>query len=985
LTNKLFDGRVVIVTGSGGGIGRSHALAFAKEGAKVVVNDLGSSMDGSGQTQKMADKVVEEIKASGGTAVANYDSVSTMEGAKNIVKTAIDNFGTIDIVINNAGILRDKTMLKMTEDMWDIVVAVHLKGTFAVSHAAAPYMKDKGYGRIINTTSFAGLMGNFGQANYSAAKAGIYGFTKTLAMELERYNVFVNAIAPLAKTRMTEDIDAVPEDFKPEDITPMVMYLGSDKCQATGKIFGIHGLQLFEYKMQTNQGIEKTSPWSVSEIHDKLEGIMKFEESASTGGSADLGALLPKLNQVLAEVGLQVTGAGAPGAPAAVPTEVTLSDMFQKMAEVFLPDKAADFKGLIQFEISGDTPQALYIENKAITIKAEKGSNPACTITTDKGTMTDVFKGKLDINKAFMKGKVKADKMPVLMKFGNMLALNKLPPLIEAMVPAAPAGAPTGEMTLSDMFQKMTEVFLPEKAGDFKGLIQFELSGDSPQAIYIDNGTITIKAEKGSNPACTITTDKDTMTDVFKGKLDINKAFMKGKVKADKMPVLMKFGNMLALNKLPEKIASSQTQVAPKAEGKAPAEKPSPATAVGSLKSYMQKFTEVFNPEKVETDQKINFTIAGDENYAFYIQNKAVTIKAEKISDPTLTITTDKETMVAMLSGELHPNKAFMKRKLKADKMPLLMKFNQMFNLEKLGELLKADIADEIASAPVPGEGMNRDYIGRKFHGSAQHVKPEDSIEYSKATNEKNKIYYKDDPKELAIHPLFPVTLMKNLVERILLEDDLNMDVLRMVHGGHEIKYFRPLKAWDLVYTTAEITEINRVSSGEIMNAKIYGKDRGLDVFEMTGTFFVRGKSKKKDKGDKKPDPEPTGKKIFEVKMKVDPDQSKRYAKASGDDNPIHLDPETAKAAGLPDIILHGLCSMAFCSQAVVENIAGGDPTKLEQISVRFSKVVLMNDELTTTGWLQKEENGKKYLTFETTNQRNEKVITAGTATIVTK
>jgi acyl dehydratase len=193
------------------------------------------------------------------------------------------------------------------------------------------------------------------------------------------------------------------------------------------------------------------------------------------------------------------------------------------------------------------------------------------------------------------------------------------------------------------------------------------------------------------------------------------------------------------------------------------------------------------------------------------------------------------------------------------------------------------------------------------------------------------------------------------------------------------------LKAWDLVYTTAEITEINRVSSGEIMNAKIYGKDRGRDVFEMTGTFFVRGKSKKKEKGEKKPDPEPIGKKLFEFKMKVDPDQSKRYAKASGDDNPIHLDPETAKAAGLPDIILHGLCSMAFCSQAVVENVAGGDPTKLEQIGVRFSKVVLMNDELTTTGWLQKEENGKKYLTFETTNQRNEKVITGGTATVVAK
>lgn len=858
MTNKLFEGRVVIVTGAGGGIGRSHALAYAKEGAKVVVNDLGSSIDGSGETQKMADKVVEEIKARGGTAVANYDSVSTMEGAKNIIKTAIDNFSQIDVLINNAGILRDKTLLKMTEDMWDIVIAVHLKGTYACTYAAAPYMKEKGYGRIINTTSFAGLMGNFGQANYSAAKAGIYGFTRTVSLELEKYNVLVNAIAPLAKTRMTEDVEAISAEFKPEQITPMVMYLGSEKCESTGKIFGIHGHQLFEYKMISNLGLEKTSTWPVTEIHEKLDEIMKFESPAASGESVDLKNLIPKLNQVLAEVGLQVTSAGAPGATPSTPTEVTLSDMFQKMNEVFLPDKAGDFKGLIQFEVSGDKPQAIYIEGGKITIKAEKGSSPACTITTDKTTMIDVFKGKIDINKAFMKGKVKADKMPVLMKFGNMLALNKLPALISAQ-------------------------------------------------------------EKPS-----------------------------------------------------------------KTEGKTQTEKPSAAAVIGSLKGYMLRFSEVFNPNKADSDTKIKFSISGDEDYAFVIQNKAVTIKAESIDSPDLTITTDKETMVSMLSGELHPNKAFMKRKLKADKMPMLMKFNNMFNIEKLGDILKAEIEEEKASAPAPGEGMNRDFIGKKYFGSAEHVKPETAKAYAKATNAANKAYYKDDLNELAIHPIFPVSLMKGPMEKLLLEDDLNMDVLRMVHGGHRIKYFRPLNTWDLIYTVAEIKEIASVSSGEILNVTIKGINKGRDVYEMTGTFFVRGKSKKKEKGEKKQEPEPTGNKIFSEKMKVDPDQSKRYAAASGDDNPIHLDPETAKAAGLPDIILHGLCTMAFCSQAIVEKAAGGDPRKLEDISVRFSKYVLMNDELTTTGWLEKEENGRKYISFETTNKKGEKVISQGKAVVLT-
>lgn len=196
----LFDDKVIVITGAGGGIGRAHALGFAKEGAKIVVNDLGTTRDGSGSTVSMANKVVEEIKNLGGEAIANYDDVTTMEGGKNIIKTALEKYGKIDVLINNAGILRDKTLINMEEKNWNKVLDVHLKGTFACTQAAARVLKEQGTGgSIINTTSLAGLMGNFGQSNYSSAKAGIYGFTKTVAQELQRYNITVNCIAPMAK------------------------------------------------------------------------------------------------------------------------------------------------------------------------------------------------------------------------------------------------------------------------------------------------------------------------------------------------------------------------------------------------------------------------------------------------------------------------------------------------------------------------------------------------------------------------------------------------------------------------------------------------------------------------------------------------------------------------------------------------------------------------------------------------------------------
>jgi len=239
MSDLKFDGRVAIVTGAGAGLGKTYALDLAKRGAKVVVNDLGGARDGSGSSSSAADTVVDEIKAAGGEATANYDSVATIEGGENIVKTAIDAYGKVDILINNAGILRDKSILKMSEEEWEIVLAVHLKGTYSCSRAVFANMKANNYGRIINTTSGAGLYGNFGQTNYSAAKMGIVGLMNSVHTEGAKYNIKVNTIAPVAASRLTEDV-MPPEMFeklKPEFVTPLVVNLAHEDLQESCMIF----------------------------------------------------------------------------------------------------------------------------------------------------------------------------------------------------------------------------------------------------------------------------------------------------------------------------------------------------------------------------------------------------------------------------------------------------------------------------------------------------------------------------------------------------------------------------------------------------------------------------------------------------------------------------------------------------------------------------------------------------------------------------
>ena len=286
------DGRVAIITGAGRGIGREHALLFAAEGAKVVVNDLGGSLEGTGGDVTAAQSVVDEIVAAGGQAVANHDDITDWEGGKRLIDTAVEHFGDLHVLVNNAGILRDRVLVNMSEEEWDAVIHVHLKGHFVPTRHAAAYWREQTkaghevHASVINTSSTSGLLGNPGQANYGAAKAGIAALTVIAASELVRYGVRVNAIAPAARTRMTvrtpglSDIVQAPTDpstfdsWDPANVSPLVAYLATESCPATGKVYFVQGgqIRLFQPWTMTDT-LEKDARWTVEELQAEMHRL----------------------------------------------------------------------------------------------------------------------------------------------------------------------------------------------------------------------------------------------------------------------------------------------------------------------------------------------------------------------------------------------------------------------------------------------------------------------------------------------------------------------------------------------------------------------------------------------------------------------------------------------------------------------------------------------------------------------------------------
>jgi NAD(P)-dependent dehydrogenase (short-subunit alcohol dehydrogenase family)/acyl dehydratase/putative sterol carrier protein len=397
-----FDDRVAIVTGAGAGLGRLYALELAKRGAKVVVNDLGGARDGSGQgAAGPADKVVEEIKALGGEAVASYDSVAIPEGGEAIVNKAVEVFGRVDILINNAGILRDKTLAKMEPAEWDAVLSVHLDGAYNVSRPAFLKMREAGYGRIIVTTSAAGLHGNFGQTNYSSAKMALVGMMNTLKLEGEKHNIKVNAIAPVATTRLTDDIlpADLQEKLKPEFVAPLVLYLCSEQCPVTGSIYNAgmgyysRAAVLTGSGMVIGDGKQVPTPEQVAKNIKKivsLEGAVESQNATMALGDM-LDALTPKQGEQ-------------------APTQsMTVSSVFEHITEAFQADKAAGVDVVFQYRISGPGGGDWNVTVKDGRCEAGEGvhPNPTTTIFMSAEDFLSLMQRKLNAMQAYTSGKLK--------------------------------------------------------------------------------------------------------------------------------------------------------------------------------------------------------------------------------------------------------------------------------------------------------------------------------------------------------------------------------------------------------------------------------------------------------------------------------------------------------------------------------------------------------------------------------------------------
>jgi NAD(P)-dependent dehydrogenase (short-subunit alcohol dehydrogenase family)/acyl dehydratase/putative sterol carrier protein len=398
-----FDDRVAIVTGAGAGLGRVYALELAKRGAKVVVNDLGGARDGSGEgASSPADKVVDEIRALGGDAVANYDSVATAEGGRNIVKSALDAFGTVDILINNAGILRDKSFLKMEPENWHLVLDVHLNGAYNVSRPAFAVMKDKGYGRILMTTSAAGLYGNFGQTNYTAAKMALVGLMNTLKLEGQKYGIKVNTIAPVAASRLTADI--LPPDFldklKPELVAPLALFLVSEICPVSGNIYNA-GMGSF------NRAAIATGPGVV--VGDNKESptaeqlVAQWEHITSLKGAKEYQNLNEQIGDLLAAFS-QPAGTAESSNGFGVVAEV-----FDSMPDAFVADAAAGVDVVFQYNIGGEGGGDWYcvIADGSCRVQAGAHEKPICTLMMEAADFLDMMNGKLAAMQAYTSGKLK--------------------------------------------------------------------------------------------------------------------------------------------------------------------------------------------------------------------------------------------------------------------------------------------------------------------------------------------------------------------------------------------------------------------------------------------------------------------------------------------------------------------------------------------------------------------------------------------------
>jgi acyl dehydratase/putative sterol carrier protein len=604
-----------------------------------------------------------------------------------MVQAALERWGRLDVVINNAGILRDRTFSKMDPAEWDIVLSVHLTGTRNVVRAALNALKVNG-GAIINTSSVSGMIGNFGQSNYAAAKAGIYGFTRVLSMELRKYGITANCIAPVAKTRMTEELSMVSDTLTPDHISPIVVYLASDHCKGvTGKVFGVEGQRLYVYEVKVNEGVEKEGlePWNMREIHDQFEAITSWETDTSE---------------------------------APVDAEDVVSAVFEHFPAGHKKGAAPDWKANLHWVVKGGTDQTIIVKGDECEIHHALVGTPTCTVNIGSEALIALFKGEVDPAKLFMTGKASADNMADLMKLAMAFDFERV---------AASYG--------------------------------------------------------GSDEA-----------------------------------------------------AASQAPV---------------------------------------------------------------------------------------------------------------------------------EVLEEVGEKEWP--------IGRRYDGGYWQIDQAGFQAYAKATGDDNQSYF---GSEAVAPPMYHVRAFNDLMHRMAADPDLEIDILRLVHGEHAMRFHKMVTHGDVVQLRGQLEQVDEKSSGRVFSFGLFGFVNGALAYEGKTKFFIRGKSSGTSPKNKvkavpvEAPPAPS----FELEQSVAVDQALRYADASGDHNPIHIDESTAKSAGLPGCILHGLCTMALAQRDMVNALAEGEPKRLKYLAVRWAKPVFPGETLRLKVW----DKGAGAYSFVTENKAGKAVITNG-------
>jgi NAD(P)-dependent dehydrogenase (short-subunit alcohol dehydrogenase family) len=404
-----FPGQVAVITGAGGGLGRVYALELARRGAKIVVNDPGPARDGDGASQAPADQVVLEIQAAGGAAIANYDSVASPEGGQAIIQSALDAYGRIDILIHNAGILRDKTIANLTPDLWDPVLSVHLDGAYHVTRPAFLAMKQQGYGRILLTTSTSGLFGNFGQANYGAAKMGMVGLMNCLKLEAKKHDIRMNCIAPTAVTRMTEDL--LPPDLqellKPEMVAPLVLLLASEHCPANGEIYCAGGGYYGRIALVAGEGAwvaegsQIPTPEMLAAAWERISSIYAVREQTDA-------------NQALLGMLSSRPSAQHDSRPKEVPEGLTVSTAFAGLENRFNPEKAQGLEIVYQFVISGNDggEWQVIIKDRKCNVLPGWHDNPVTILKMEERDFLLLVSGCQTASETYASGKLTIEGKP---------------------------------------------------------------------------------------------------------------------------------------------------------------------------------------------------------------------------------------------------------------------------------------------------------------------------------------------------------------------------------------------------------------------------------------------------------------------------------------------------------------------------------------------------------------------------------------------